>query len=175
MPQSAELGAGAGFTYEGAVAAYYLAAMLDEAYAAGVADRIVVGVAAQQREMGEQLDDVIVDFKDKFDQPARLSLQVKRTLTVSRARTNTDFRDIIRDSRATLAKQDFCHGVDRYGAAVGTISSDRFRAVTELCDIARASPTAAQFNQRLDPTGNAPVQVKSVHKDIVALLDESLT
>lgn len=31
MPQSAELTGGAGFTYEGYVAAYYLAAMLDEA------------------------------------------------------------------------------------------------------------------------------------------------
>jgi hypothetical protein len=40
---------------------------------------------------------------------------VKRSLTISKAKSNTDFRDIIRDSWATLAKDNFRNGVDRYG------------------------------------------------------------
>ena len=51
MPQSAELAGGAGVTFEGHVAAYYLAAMLDEAHAPGIEDRTVVitGSAAWER------------------------------------------------------------------------------------------------------------------------------
>ena len=172
MPQSAETGGGSGFTFEGDAAAYYLAALLGEAHAAGMDDRIVFRVAVQQREMGEPLDDVVVDFRDRFDGLARLSLQVKRALTVSRARSNTDFRDVIRDSRATLAKPGFRLGVDRYGAVVGTISAEKFRAVNELCEIARSSPSSPEFECRFGPRGNAPANVKSVHADVVALLDE---
>ena len=123
MPQSPELAGGEGFTFEGYVAAYYLTAMLAEAFAPGIDDRIVVRVSVQQRDFGEPLDDVIVDFEDVAKNPARLSLQVKRSLTISSAITNTDFRDIIRDSWSTLLKHDFRVNIDRYGAAVGTISS----------------------------------------------------
>jgi hypothetical protein len=62
-PQSPELAGGAGFTFEGAVGGYYLAALLGEAYAPGIANRTVCRVAFQQRSFGEPLDDVIVDFR----------------------------------------------------------------------------------------------------------------
>lgn len=41
MPQSPELAGGEGFTFEGDVAAFYLAALLAEAYAPGIEDRLV--------------------------------------------------------------------------------------------------------------------------------------
>ncbi len=41
-------------------------------------------------------------------------------LTISAAKSNTDFRDIIRDSA-------FRHGSDRYGAAVGDIAKSKAR------------------------------------------------
>ena len=115
MPQSPELAGGEGFTYEGNVAAFYLAALLAEAYAPGIEDRIVCCVSVQQRDFGEPLDDVIVDFKDTTENEARLSLQIKRSLTVSNAESNNDFRDIIRDSWATFKKNNFRFGIDRYG------------------------------------------------------------
>ena len=40
MSQSPELAGGEGFTFEGDVAAFYLAAMLAEAYAPGMTDRM---------------------------------------------------------------------------------------------------------------------------------------
>ena len=119
MPQSPELAGGAGFTFEGAVAALYLTQLLSEGYAPGIDGRTVCRVALQQRDFGEPLDDVIVDFRSANGEPARLSLQAKRSLIISKAKTNADFREIIRDSWATLAKPSFRHGVDRYGAAVG--------------------------------------------------------
>lgn len=107
MPQSPELTGGEGFTFESTAAAFYLTELLAESYAPGIDDRSVVRVSVQQRAFGEPLDDVIVDFEDAAKNPARLSLQVKRSLTISGAKTNTDFRDIIRDSWATLRKPDF--------------------------------------------------------------------
>ena len=58
---SPELAGGAGFTYEDAVAAHYLAALLGGTTAAGLGSRTVDRVAQQQASFGEPLDDVIVD------------------------------------------------------------------------------------------------------------------
>ena len=62
MSQSPELAGGEGFTFEGDAAAFYLAAMLAEAYAPGMTDRTVVGVSVQQRDFGEPLDDDELKF-----------------------------------------------------------------------------------------------------------------
>ena len=170
MPQSPELAGGEGFTFEGDAAAFYLTALLAEAYAPGIDDRTVVRVSVQQRDFGEPLDDVIVDFEDAAKNPARLSLQVKRSLTISKAKTNTDFRDIIRDSWATLKKPGFRINADRYGAAVGTITPTKERALKTLCDWARESLTADHFDARFAKGGSASAEIKAVKNDVVALL-----
>ena len=121
-------------------------------------------------EPGEPLDDVIVDFRGATGDLARFSLQVKRSLTISEAKSNTDFRDIIRDSWATLAKDNFRHGVDRYGAAVGTVTPSKARALTTLCYLARESLTTDHFDARFARGGNAGREVEAVKNDIVALL-----
>ena len=72
--------------------------LLAEAFAPGIKDRVVCCVSVQQRDFGEPLDDVIVDFRSATGEPARLSLQVKRSLTISDAKSNTDFREVVRDS-----------------------------------------------------------------------------
>lgn len=172
MAQSAELAGGAGFTFEGAVAALYLTHLLSEGYAPGIDDRTVCRVALQQRDFGEPLDDVIVDFRSASGELARLSLQAKRSLTISKARTNTDFREIIRDSWATLTKVDFRRGVDRFGAAVGDVAKDKARALVTLCELARESLTVRHFDSRFGPEGNASAEVTSVRDDIAALLSE---
>jgi hypothetical protein len=158
MPQSPETAGGEGFTFEGDAAAFYLAALLAEAYAPGIDNRTVVRVSVQQRDFGEPLDDVIVDFEDAAKNPARLSLQVKRSLTISKAKTNTDFRDIIRDSWATLKKPDFRINIDRYGTAVGTVTPAKERALKTICDWARESLTADHFDTRFAKGGAAPVR-----------------
>ena len=172
MIQPPELAGGEGFTFEGDVAAFYLTALLAEEYAPGIDDRTVVCVSVQQRDFGEPLDDVIIDFEDAEKKPARLSLQVKRSLTISKAISNKDFRDIIRDSRATLRKSDFRVSADRYGAAVGTIAHAKERALKTLCDWARESLTADHFDARFAKGGNASDNIKAVKSDIVALLEE---
>lgn len=173
MTQSPELAGGEGFTFEGDAAAYYLTALLAEAYAPGIDDRTVVRVSVQQRDFGEPLDDVIVDFEDATKNPARLSLQVKRSLTISDAKSNTDFRDIIRDSWATLKKSDFRVNVDRYGTAVGTIAAAKERLLKTLCDWARESLTDTHFDARFTDGGSASAELKAVKSDVIALLKEA--
>jgi hypothetical protein len=130
----------------------------------------VTRVALQQRDFGEPLDDIIVDFQWEAGEMARLSLQVKRSLTVSRAASNTDFREIIRDSWATLSKPEFRRLVDRYGAAVGEVDSDRARDLRTLCELARASPTSADFAARFAPGGNVSQAVREIRDDVVTLI-----
>lgn len=173
MPHSPELAGGEGFTFEGDAAAFYLTALLAEAYAPGIDDRTVVRVSVQQRDFGEPLDDVIVDFEEAAKNPARLSLQVKRSLTISDAKTNTDFRDIIRDSWATLKKSDFRINADRYGVAVGTVTPAKERALRTLCDWARESLTADHFYARFAEGGSASEDIKAVKEDVIALLEET--
>lgn len=173
MSQSPELAGGEGFTFEGDAAAFYLTALLAEAYAPGIDDRTVVRVSVQQRDFGEPLDDVIVDFEDAAKNPARLSLQVKRSLTISKAETNIDFRDIIRDSWATLKKSDFRINADRYGVAVGTVTPAKERALKTLCDWARESLTTDHFDARFADGGSASAEIKAVKDDVVALLKEA--
>lgn len=96
---SSELTGGAGFTFEDAVAAYYLAALVNGTTASGLLPRVVHRVALQQASFGEPLDDVIVDAVSASDNSVvRLSLQVKRALTISSAASNTDFREVIQRS-----------------------------------------------------------------------------
>lgn len=172
MSQSPELAGGEGFTYEGDVAAFYLTALLAEAYAPGIDDRRVIQVSVQQRDFGEPLDDVIIDFEGSSQNYARLSLQVKRALTISSAKSNQDFRDIIRDSWATFKKSDFRIHNDRYGVAVGEIASAKERALKTLCEWARESQTTVHFEARFAAGGNASAAIKTIKADITTLLEQ---
>ncbi len=155
MP-SPELTGGAGFTFEDAAAACYLAALVGCTTAPGLDSRVVQRVAQQQADAGEPLDDVIVDALAPADNSLmRLSLQIKRSLTVSDAASNTDFREVIQRSWQTLQKADFREHVDRVGAAVGNISDDAHRNFTTVCEWARASESSASFLQRFGSGGGA--------------------
>jgi hypothetical protein len=174
LPQSPELAGGAGFTFENLVGANYLVSLLSEAYAPGIENQAVCRVSLQQRDFGEPLDDVIVDFRDTSGVESRLSLQAKRKLVISAAESNTDFRDIIRDSWGTLTKQGFRVNRDRYGAAVGEIAADKARAIRSLCEFARESLTVDHFEQRFTPEGNANALVRSIKSDISGILAGAL-
>lgn len=85
MP-SPELTGGAGFAFEDAAAACYPTALVSGTTGPGLDARVVQRLAQQQADAGEPLDDVIVDaLASVDDSPMRLSLQIKRSLTVSDA------------------------------------------------------------------------------------------
>ena len=180
---SPELTGGAGFTYEDAVTAQYLAAMIAGTTAVALGAKIVQRVAQQQADFGEPLDDVIVDAASLADGAVmRLSLQVKRSLTISDAATNSDFREVIQHSWQTLQKPDFRENVDRVGAATGSVAEETSRAFVTVCEWARASDTSAAFMQRFVDGGSASAThhavadaVRTVAQDTGApLSDEQL-
>jgi hypothetical protein len=160
---SPELTGGAGFTYEDAVTAYYLVALVGSTTAAGLASRVVERVAQQQADFGEPLDDVIVDALGRADGTAmRMSLQVKRELTISGALSNGEFREVIQRSWQTLQKSDFREHVDRVGAVTGSVAEETFRSFTTVCEWARASDTTATFMLRFADDGNASASHRAV-------------
>lgn len=173
MAQSSELAGGAGHSFEDMVTAQYLAAMLGERGAPGISDRIVTRVALQQRDFGEPLDDLIVDFASPSDE-ARLSLQLKRSLVISDAATNKDLRDIVRDGWLTLAKTGFRTDIDRIGCATEDVAAKKSRDLRALCDFARASDTVEHFQTRFTAAGNASQAHATIRDDIARLLTAAI-
>ena len=143
--RSTELSGGEGFTYEDTVVAYYLTALLHEEGAAGISGRIS-RVAVQQASQGEPLDDLVVDA-DLFGEPRRLSLQVKRQLTISAAESNTDFRELIANSLSTRAQPGFRVGVDRYGFIARTVGDERLNS----CSVSSRGLKQALLERSLPP------------------------
>jgi hypothetical protein len=173
MPQSPELAAGEGFTFEGNVAAFYLSAVLAQGSAPGIQNSVVTCVSLQQHDFGDKLDDVIVDFETFDKKPGRLSLQAKIPLTISAANSNSNFRDVIRGSWQTFKKANFRHNVDRYGAAVSEISSAKLRDLNTLCALAKESATNSHFEARFSAGGNASTSVATIKTDIEILIREA--
>ncbi|MGC2759309.1 hypothetical protein [Candidatus Binatus sp.] len=118
--QSPEISGGSGFTFEDAPVAIYLGALLGEESGPALGGRIVTRVAVQQAAFGEPLDDLIVDGLASDDSLARLSLQVKRQLTISAAISNIDFREIVTRAWATMAKEDFREDTNRVTLPLAT-------------------------------------------------------
>lgn len=172
---SSELTGGTGFTYEDSVVAHYLAAMVGGTTAFALGARVVQRVAQQQADFGEPLDDVIVDAVSLADGTVmQLSLQVKRSLTISAAETNSDFREVIQRSWQTLQKPDFREHVDRVGAAVGSVAEETSRAFVTVCEWARASDTTDTFLQRFVDGGNSSATHRSVAKSIRVVAQDNI-
>lgn len=170
---SPELTGGAGFTYEDAVVAQYLAAMVAGTTATALDARVVQRVGQQQADFGEPLDDVIVDAASLTDGTVmRLSLQVKRSLTISEAETNTDFRDVIQRSWQTLQKPDFREHIDRVGAVTGAVAEETSRAFATVCEWARASDTTSTFMQRFVDGGSASITHGAVAEAVRVVAQE---
>ena len=166
---STELTGGAGFTFEDTVVAYYLAALLREERAAGQ-EGTVTSVAVQQAGHGHPMDDLIVEFKHD-DSRRRLSLQVKRKITISAATSNTDFREIIAGTVATRATPDFQPDLDAYGFVVENVAAHRFRTLNRLIAWAKSSPSGEDFVRRFTDGGAAAAAEHRLRDDLASLIE----
>jgi hypothetical protein len=150
-----ELTGGDGYSYEDAVAAVYVASLLCETTAPGLPGHIVTHVAMQQGSFGQPLDDVIVQGRGASGGSMTLSLQVKRGLRISSAKTNDDFRETIERAHRTIEAQGFVEGVDRLGAVVGKISDTSRDSFQSLCEWARSEASPEKFAEKLSTDGVA--------------------
>ena len=72
-----------------------------------------------------------------------------------------------------LNSAGFRDGVDRYGAAVGSVARIKARDLQMLCELARASTTLSEFEARFVPGGNASASVGHIKDDISSLLEKA--
>lgn len=151
---SPELTGGAGFTFEDAVAAVYAVALLAENSGPGI-KAIVSRIAFQQGAFDQPLDDLIIEGMLPDGAPMRLSLQVKRALTISGRESNSDFRDTIVRAYRTIASAGFRKGSDRVGVVVGEIANASKRVFDALCELARSKAERDQFFAQVDTPGVA--------------------
>lgn len=172
-PLSPELRGGGGFSFEDAVAAVYLTALLTETVAPGIKTGIVTRVALQGAASGEPMDDVIVHSTLLDQSQVKLALQVKRQLTVSAAATNTDFRAVVLDAVETIRGGDFRQGVDQVGVATGTVSAVTKRATIFVCEFARGSDSFEHFRSRLFEPGFADEQKRGVFTNVSTILSDA--
>ena len=163
-PVSTELTGGAGFTYEDTVVAYYLTHLLRHERAAGQSG-IVTSVAVQQRGQGNPMDDLVVGFDDA-SKARTLGLQIKRSLTISGAPSNKDFRAIIEAASKTQGMPSFTKGADLCGFIVENVTPDTLRTLKRLIDWAKDSPTSSEFAARFTASGTAAAAETALRNDL---------
>ncbi len=167
-PASTELTGGAGFSYEDTVAAYYLSSLLRRERAAGQTG-FVTSVAVQQRGHGNPMDDLVVEFDDVGTKRV-LGLQIKRSVTISGAASNDEFREIITAAVKTQALGSFTKGADMCGIVVEHVTADAFRSLTRLIDWAKSSTTGADFEARFLPAGTAAADERNLRSGLLPVI-----
>ncbi|MCA7999904.1 hypothetical protein [Burkholderia metallica] len=156
---------GKGFTYEHRVAAVYASALLCEQSAHGLEGKIVSRVALQRKAVDEPMDDVIVDAVARNADIYRLSLQVKQSLTITSAPSNTDFREVIEAAYLTITSQGFDRGLHRVGVVTGKFTSaEALPAFSALCSAA-AHQSASSFTRYYGTNGGIPIVTNKVVRD----------
>ena len=154
---------GEGFSYEDTVAAVYVVALLGEAPALGLTARTVIHVAVQQGPLGQPLDDLVVEARGVDQSVATFSAQVKESLRISAAATNTDFRETIERAYRTVSAPGFQDGQDRVGAITGQIADASRRTFETLCEWARDESSTEMLLCKLRTPGDASSAAMRVH------------
>ncbi|MDU8357644.1 AAA family ATPase [Pseudomonas syringae group sp. J309-1] len=167
-PASTELTGGAGFTYEDTVVAYYLTQLLRRERASGQSG-FVKSVAVQRQGFGHPMDDLIIEFDDQGTRRT-LDIQIKRSVTISSAASNEEFRGIISDAVKTQASATFTKGLDKCGFVVEHVTTETFRSFVRLIDWATSSTTGTEFETRFTAQGNAGKDEQSLRTALRPLL-----
>ncbi|MCS4251015.1 NACHT domain-containing NTPase [Pseudomonas sp. BIGb0164] len=168
-PASTELTGGAGFTYEDTVVAYYLTQLLRRERASGQSG-FVTSVAVQRQGFGHPMDDLIVEFDDQGTERI-LGLQIKKSVTISGAVSNTEFRGIISSAVKTQALATFSKGIDKCGFAVEHVTADTFRCLVRLIEWAASSRVGSEFAARFSADGNAGKEEINLRNALLPLLE----
>ena len=167
---SSELTGGSGFTYEDTVVAYYLGQLLRFERAYGQ-QGLVTSVAIQQKQKNP-MDDLVVGFDDS-GVTRTLGLQIKRSITISGAESNEEFRGIISAAVATQRSASFKKNIDKCGFIVEQVTPSTLRSLKRLIDWAQASPTSSEFESRFSNEGNAAKDERELRESLLPLLETS--
>lgn len=148
--------------------AYYLSALLRQGTAAGQ-EGTVTSVAVQQAGHGHPMDDLVVEFR-LADRVRRLSLQVKRKITISAAESNTDFRSVIDCANVTRTAPHFQPDIDRYGFVAEYVAIAPLRTLRQIVEWARSSPTGDHFAARFADGGSASTAARNLRNGLSPII-----
>lgn len=165
---STELTGGKGFNYEDQIVAYYLAALLLEGHAAGCAG-VVTSVALQQAAV-HPMDDLVVEVRDVAGTRV-LGLQIKRSLRLTSAASNTDFLQTMAAAAKTRRLSSFRVGRDAYGFVTEHVAVKSYRAINRLIDWARSDVSGADFANRFEDGGSAAAAERAMRLDLRPLTE----
>ena len=116
------------------------------------------------------MDDLVVEFDD-LGMRRVLSLQIKRSVTISGATSNDDFRGIIGAAVKTQGSESFTESADLCGFVVEHVTAETFRSLIRLIDWAKASPTGADFEAFFAPTGTAAADERNLRNGLLPVIE----
>ena len=138
---------GGGFRFEDRVASYYLASILTETPARGLLGEYPISIGSQRADLGEPLDDLMIEGRGIAGETTRLKLQLKSQISFTRS--NAEWADCVRRSWDTAFTQGFDPATDRVGVAVATLSARADAHYRTVLTWARNSQSGADFMRRI--------------------------
>ncbi len=172
---SPESTGGRGYTYEDAVAAAYLGGLLSEEFPPMPGLARVAKVSVQQRAHGAPMDDVVVEGTAQAGEEASLNIQAKQSLTISDAKSNTDWRACLSQAWRTFANATFREGRDGLAVATETISDATRKDFQQVTEWARASLDAPHFMARFSGAAKRGALVEQTRGLLSEAADRSVT
>lgn len=113
--------------------------------------------------------DLVVDLDDAGAQKS-LSLQIKKSVTISGAESNEEFRGIIAAAVATHALESFAKGTDACGFVVEHVTDTTFRSLSQLINWAKSNPDGKDFDSRFAATGTAGADEKRLRQGLLPVI-----
>jgi hypothetical protein len=99
-----------------------------------------------------------------------IGLQIKKSVIISGAASNDEFRGIISAAVKTQALGSFTKDADKCGFVVEHVTADTLRSLTRLIDWAKASTSGADFEARFSPTGSAGKSERNLRSALLPVI-----
>lgn len=160
---------GGGVQFETRVAAYYLAALLGELPARGIACERIVSVKAQRADLGAPLDDLIIAAERSDGSPVGLHLQVKNQIAFTAK--DADWIDVVQRAWDTFSEDGFGGKSTHLGIAIGRYSTKADDDYQSVLQWARYSDSADDYFRRIEKKDfSSDAKIKFV-SDIRSIID----
>src|SRR5262249_54532111 len=94
----------------------------------------------------------------------------KKSVTISGATSNDEFRGIIAAAVKTQGLESFTKGADACGFVVEHVTADVFRSLIRLIDWAKGSTAGSEFDKRFLPTGSAAKDERTLRSGLLSTI-----
>ncbi|MFN3233159.1 MAG: hypothetical protein ACE363_13535 [Alphaproteobacteria bacterium] len=163
---------GGGAYFEAKVAASYLVAVLCEAHAHGLPGQRATKVLTQQGELGEPLDDIVVEGVLADGTTSKLSLQITNSLSFTQ--NDEKWTDVVGRAWDTFSQDQFDGACHRIGVGIGVYSAKADKHIQSVLKWARTSADAEAFFDRITKPDFSHTDKSAFVADVRHILKERL-